>query len=255
MIDVILSSIVQGATEFIPVSSSLHLLILNSLLYNQDLSLLLITGMHMGSVFALFLFFYLDSKIRVSSFFNINFLKLILIGTVPIFIFGFLLFNFIEGIKQVTYLIIFTTFFFGLLLYISDLYSDNKRTLNELSIRDLLIIGFSQCLSLIPGTSRSASVIISSRIMKIDRESSILLSLLLSIPVISGAFFLSLYKINTTNSFSDEALLGTLLSVAFSFFSSYLALKFFYFHSKSYGFKIFAFYRFFLAIILYFVYF
>ena len=120
---------------------------------------------------------------------------------------------------------------------------------------DLLIIGFSQCLSLIPGTSRSASVIISSRIMKIDRESSILLSLLLSIPVISGAFFLSLYKINTTNSFSDEALLGTLLSVAFSFFSSYLALKFFYFHSKSYGFKIFAFYRFFLAIILYFVYF
>ena len=250
MIDLIFASLIQGITEFIPVSSSLHLLIYENFFSNKELSLVIISSMHMGSILALILFTFFDTKSHLSIFKTKSFNMSLIISTLPIFIVGMFFYNTIAEINNISILIISTTIFFGIILFLSDNYSESKKKLNDISYIDSLSIGLIQCLSLVPGVSRSASVIIGSRMMKIDRESSILYSLFLSAPVITGAFLYSLYRLNNSNIGLDSVWLDVALSLFFSFVSSYFTLKFFYKFSKNRGFGLFAFYRIFLGVIL-----
>lgn len=251
MIDLFISSIIQGITEFIPVSSSLHLIIYSKFFSSESLSLLLIASMHMGSALALICFLVIDTKSKLIILKNRNFIKSIVISTIPIFIVGFLVYDLIENSGQIDMLIIFTTVFFGLALFFSDRLSDSSKSLKNISYKDSLIIGFSQCISLIPGVSRSASTIISSRILSIDRESSILYSVFLSIPVIIGAFSFAIFKVDIDKVIINDIWIEIVVSLIFSFLSSYLTLRLFYKFSSISGFTIFAIYRVVLGLILF----
>ena len=114
------------------------------------------------------------------------------------------------------------------------------------------MIGLFNCLALIPGVSRSASIIVGSRFMGLDFENSIRLSLILSLPVISGAFFLTIIK--SMNNV-DFAVYEILINVLFSFFISYYSIKVFYRFSSKRGFKVFGLYRIALSLLLVFYYF
>ena len=140
---------------------------------------------------------------------------------------------------------------FGILLYISDHYSAAKKSLKDISFLDSILIGFFQCFSLLPGVSRAASIIISSRFLKIDRESSILISAILSAPVILGAFILGIYKVDFNNMVGNQLVFDIALSLGFSMISSYLVLKIFYKYSRVNGFGIFAVYRIVLGFLLF----
>ena len=166
MIDLLLASILQGITEFIPVSSSLHLIIFDQFFSTKNLTLLIIATMHLGSIIALICFLLIETKNKLVMYKSRKFIKLIFISSIPIFIFGFIFYELVENLNALNILTIFTTIFFGLLLYFSDSLSKENRTLENIDYKDSFILGFSQCLSLVPGVSRSASIIITSRILK-----------------------------------------------------------------------------------------
>jgi undecaprenyl-diphosphatase len=250
MIDLLIASVIQGVTEFIPVSSSLHLIIFDRFFSIKYLSLLIIAAMHMGSVIALIFFLYFDTGSKLNIYKNEKFIKSILISSIPIFIFGYIFYDLIENFDRLNILIIFTTIFFGLVLFFSDYFSSAGRTLQNIGWLDSIVLGFSQCLSLVPGVSRSASVIIASRFLKIDRESSIIYSLLLSIPVILAAFCFALYKIDIDAIFLNKIWIDIICSLFFSSVSSYITLRVFFKFSSSRGFGIFAFYRVILGLFL-----
>ena len=250
MIDFLLASILQGITEFIPVSSSLHLIIFDKFFSTKGLTLLIIATMHLGSTIALICFLLIETKNKLVMYKSRKFIKLMFISSIPIFIFGFIFYELVENLDALNILTIFTTIFFGLLLYFSDSLSKENRTLENIDYKDSFILGFSQCLSLIPGVSRSASIIITSRILKIDRESSIIYSLLLSIPVIIGAFLFAIYKVQIDTIILDKIWIDIILSLCFSFMSSFLTLKVFFKFSSTRGFGIFAIYRVFLGLFL-----
>jgi undecaprenyl-diphosphatase len=236
LIELFIASIVQGITEFIPVSSSLHLIIYSKLFSNKPLSLILISSMHMGSAIALIIFLLFDLRSKYKTFINFKFIKVLIVATLPIFIVGLFFFEILEDVSEITTLMIFSTIFFGILLYISDYYSDAKKSLKDISFSDSLLIGIFQCFSLLPGVSRSASIIISSRFLKIDRESSILMSAILSAPVILGAFVLGIYKVDFNNIVGNQLVFDIALSLGFSMISSYIVLKIFYKYSRVNGF-------------------
>ena len=173
-----------------------------------------------------------------------------IISSIPIFIFGYIFYDLIENFDRLNILIIFTTIFFGLVLFFSDYFSSAGRTLQNIGWLDSIVLGFSQCLSLVPGVSRSASVIIASRFLKIDRESSIIYSVLLSIPVILAAFCFALYKIDIDTIFLNKIWIDIICSLFFSSVSSYITLRVFFKFSSSRGFGIFAFYRVILGLFL-----
>mgnify|MGYP003956056331 CR=1 FL=1 len=250
MIEIVLLSIVQGITEFLPVSSTLHLLIFSHLINDYQINLLLVSGMHIGSLIAVLIFFAVDSKLKIKQISYRQIMQIILVGTLPILVVGFILYDFIDQNMSINPLVIASTFTFGVLLFIADKYSKSGKKLNGLKFFDLIIIGIFQCFALIPGASRSATTIISSRFLQIDREASIVISVLLSFPAMIGAFTLALLKTDIGHFDFSMILQGVAPSIIFSFLSSYLALKLFYRYSSSNGFGVFAAYRVLLAIFL-----
>jgi len=251
MIEIIILSIVQGITEFLPVSSTLHVLIFSKLLNDYEINLFLLSSMHLGSLLAVSLFFLVDSKLEINKISYLRLTKFIFVGTLPIFIAGFVFYDFVDRNMSINFLVIISTFLFGILLFVSDKYSENKKDLNNLNFFDLFLIGIFQCFALIPGVSRSAATIIPSRFLKIDRETSIIISALLSFPTIAGAFIYNVFvKIDVSNINYLMITQDVFLSIIFSFVTSYFALKLFYKYSSLNGFGAFAVYRILLAIFL-----
>tara|TARA_B100000131_G_scaffold303701_1_gene328003 strand:+ start:126 stop:896 length:771 start_codon:yes stop_codon:yes gene_type:complete len=253
MIEIIILSIIQGITEFIPVSSSLHLVIFSEMFYKtslNNLNLLVFTSMHLGSLIAVILFIFYDSKLEIIKVPFKRLIELMFFGTLPSVLVGFYFYDFVSENLTINNLIIFSTFFFGVLLFFADRFAQNTKNIKHLKFIDLLFIGVFQCFSLIPGASRSATTIISSRFLGIDRKNSIIISTLLSFPVITGAFVLTIYK-SDIQQFNYIPLAQQVIpSIFFSFISSYIALKIFFKYSSINGFKSFAIYRVLLALFL-----
>ena len=157
MIEVLLLSLIQGITEFIPVSSSSHLILASSFLNFENKSLSLDVSLHAGSFFAVITYFYKDILDFVN---NRLLLFKILISSLPVMLIGFFLVNtgLIEIFRDIK-IIGWTTIIFGVLLYFSDTFKTDRKLKNDFSIKSALFIGFFQVLSLIPGVSRSGITI------------------------------------------------------------------------------------------------
>ena len=237
---------VQGFSEFIPVSSSAHLIIVSKLYKFHISSLQLDMSLHLGSLFAI-IFYFRDDLLNIAK--NKSLAILLILGSVPLIIIGYIfyttgLIDYLRNLKIVAW----TTLLFGILLFFADRSQIKNKIDTSLNYKSILIIGLFQVLSIIPGVSRSGIVITASRFLNFDRVDSSKIAFYLSIPALAGASFLSIKDILET---SIEFNLIFLFSIIFSFLISHLTIKYFLIYVKNFNLKFFVYYRIFLALVLF----
>jgi len=239
---------VQGVSEFIPVSSSAHLVIFSEFLNFNGQSLIFDVGLHLGSLIAI-IFFFRNDLLKIKN--NKKLLKLIIIGSLPLIIFGYYLISFgIINILRNIEVIGWSTLVFGLLLYYADSFKVAKNLDKDLNTKNILIIGMMQVLSLMPGVSRSGIIITVGRLLNFNREDSVKISFFLSIPALLGASIISIKDV-TNESFEFNILL--LISILVSFIFSYLTIKFLLIYVQKFSMKIFVVYRIILSFFIFFI--
>ena len=197
MIEILILSFIQGVTEFLPISSSSHLILVSEYLNFEEQSLLIDVSLHIGSFLAVTLYFYKD----IFNFLKNKLLLLkILFSSLPVMMIGFFLIKFglIEKIRNLE-TIAWMTIIFGLLLYVSDQFNLKKNLQNNFTFKSAIIIGLFQILSLIPGVSRSGIAITAARLLNFKRVDSAKISFLLSIPILGGVSFFGLKNLFLLN--------------------------------------------------------
>ena len=246
MIEIFILSLVQGITEFLPVSSSSHLILISDKFDFKNQALSIDVSLHIGSFFAVIFYFHKDIK----NFFEnrVLFFK-ILISSLPVMIVGYFLVesNIIEKIRSVE-VIAWTTTLFGILLYISDKFKIKKNIENNLDYKSIFFVGLFQILSLVPGVSRSGIAITAARFLQFKRVDSARISFLLSIPIL-GAISIFGFK-NLLISKDAYFTHLNLFSIIISFFFSLFTIKFFLKYVNKFSLNIFVYYRLLLGLVL-----
>ena len=247
-IETLILAIIQGISEFTPVSSSAHLIIVSKI-NDFDLgNLQLDISLHLGSLLAIILFFRKDLLNIVN---NKNIFLLIIFGSIPLVIVGYIFYttNLIDQFRNLK-VIAWTTLTFGILLYFSDKIELRKKISSDLNIKSIIIIGVFQIFAIIPGVSRSGIVITASRFLKFDRVESSKIAFYLSIPALAGASFLGI-----NDAFNNQLSLDSIFifSTLFSFLFSYITIKYFLIYVKMFSLNFFVIYRIILSLILFFI--
>jgi len=201
-----ISAIVQGVSEFLPISSSAHLILLPKIMHLPDQGLAFDVVLHLGTLTAIILYYKKSISTIIYAFFtknpnnNID-AKLgwgVILGTIPVGVAGLIFKDYIEINLRSIEIIAYSTLIFGLLLGLADFLHKNKPTLkNDINWVDILIIGSFQALALIPGTSRSGITITAGLLLGLSYKFATKFAFLLSIPVIvlsSGLIIIDLFK-------------------------------------------------------------
>ncbi len=239
MIEVLILSLIQGVTEFIPISSSSHLILISEFIRFDNQSLSIDVSLHIGSFLAIVFYF----KNEIANFFlNKELFFKIFISSTPVLLFGFLLVqtNIIDEIRNIK-IIAWTTLIFGIILHFSDKFKLKKNLESDFTLKSALFIGFFQILSLIPGVSRSGITITAARILNFKRVDAAKISFLLSIPTLAGVSIYGLKNIILSPDINFSIL--NFISVLFSFFFSLITIKFFLKFLKRFSLQIFVIYR------------
>ena len=249
MIEILILSLIQGITEFLPISSSSHLILVSEYLNFKEQGLSVDVSLHIGSFIAVLTYFHKEILEFIK---NRKLFFKIFISSIPVMLVGFILVetNLINKIRNLQ-VISWTTIIFGVLLYISDKCSLEKKIDKSFTYKSALFIGLFQVLSLIPGVSRSGIAITAARILKFKRYDAAKVSFLLSIPIL-GAVSLYGFKnlfIETNLNFTYFNLISAFLSFVFS----YITIKYFLIFIKKFSLNIFIIYRILLGIILLFI--
>ena len=244
-IEILILSAIQGISEFLPISSSAHLILVSSLYDLKASSLLIDISLHLGSLLAIIFFF---RKELFDLKHNQKLLKLIIIGSVPLILFGYILYS-TELIYQLRNIkvIAWTTLFFGIILYFADQRKIDQNISTNLNLRSIILIGLFQILALIPGVSRAGITMTAARFLNFNRVDSGKISFLLSIPALSGASFLGLWDISSE---TIEINILIIIATILSFLFSYLTVKFFLNYLNKFSLKIFVVYRILIGLIL-----
>ena len=232
-LQLILLSSLQGLTEFLPVSSSGHLILFSKFTTFPDQGLALDVAVHVGSIIAVMIYFWKDIWAILRGLWQskcIPSLKntgaklfwLIIIATIPAVIAGFALKAYgLEELRSAK-LIGWTLVCYGIILYLADKYGKIQRNVHSLTIKDALLIGCAQCLALIPGTSRSGITISMGRLLGLERREAAKFSMLLSIPTIAGAGLLVALELFQAGNISQ--ILLAVDGIIYSFIASILAI-------------------------------
>ena len=237
---------IQGFTEFIPVSSSAHLIIISKISNFNISSLQLDISLHLGSLLAI-IFYFRKDLLNITK--NKSLFLLIVFGSIPLIIVGYFFYSsgLIENFRNLK-VIAWATLIFGILLFIADRSTIKNKINDNLNLKNILLIGIFQILAIIPGVSRSGIIITASRFLNFDRVDSSKISFYLSIPALAGASVLSMKDIINTN--VDMNFLF-IFAVLLSFIVSYLTIKYFLIYVRSFNLNLFVYYRTFLALILF----
>jgi undecaprenyl-diphosphatase len=216
-LDAIVLGLVQGLTEFLPISSSAHLLILGHFLpFAADPGAAFTAITQIGTELAVLIYFWKDIVRIVSHFFQALFRRLpwsdpdakmgwlIIIGSVPIVVLGIVFKHQIETVARNLWLVAGTLIIFGILLGVSDRVGKKTRDLNELTTGRGILFGLAQALALIPGVSRSGGTITAGLLMGFNRSAAARYSFLLALPAVFGSGFYELYS-----SIKDHTLTAT----------------------------------------------
>ncbi|MGE0653461.1 MAG: undecaprenyl-diphosphate phosphatase [Alphaproteobacteria bacterium] len=260
---ILVLAIVQGITEFLPISSSGHLLLIPPLTGWPDQGLATDVMVHVGSLFAIIAYFWRDvlrilrgmgDAVRLRWTDQARIFWFIAAGTVPAILFGVVLklFDVMDIIRANDTLKVsivgFNAIFYGVILWVADRFSRAETTMEEITLRRVLIIGAAQALALIPGTSRSGITMTAARFLGITRTEAARFSFLLGIPAISAAGLLTFM----------EALEGgapitsdAWLAAALTFFTAFGAIAFLMAIIKRVGFLPYMLYRVVLGVVLF----
>jgi undecaprenyl-diphosphatase len=246
IIEVLILSAIQGISEFLPISSSAHLILVSSLYEFKSSSLLIDISLHLGSLFAIVYFFKTD-LLDIKN--NKRLLSLIIIGSIPLIVVGYVLYStgIIYELRNIK-IIAWTTLIFGIVLYIADRSNFNKKISSNLNLQSIMFISLFQILSLVPGVSRAGITITAARILKFNRLDSSKISFLLSIPALGGASFLGLKDVFSQ---SIEFNYLVIIAIVASFIFSFMTVKFFLIYINKFSMNAFVIYRILIAIILF----
>ena len=231
LIQIVVLSIVQGITEFLPISSSAHLILVSKLFGWQDQGILFDIYVHGGSLFAIIYTFRREVSVliqRAFSPYNQNLLLCLIVATLPVALVGFLGGDFIEQNFRSLEFLILTTFLFAIFLYIADKYGKKTNSVESIDLKDSLIVGTFQIFALMPGVSRSAITMIGALILSYSREDAARFSFLLSIPTLSAVLLGSSIEATQSEETYDWSILilGGLISFAISLLCINLFLSF-----------------------------
>lgn len=241
----IVLSIIQAITEFLPISSSAHLLLPSKLLGWPDQGILFDITVHFATLLAVLIYFR-DEFLRINFYMSRSFVYLA-ISTLPIVLIVLL----VEGVGDYRWSltsIAYANLFFALLLLFSEKFSSNKLTNSNMNIKHAIVIGVFQTFSLISGASRSGTAITGSLILGYKKEEAAKYSLMLSIPTILGALLFSFKDINTLT--EDINILTTFVAFLTTFTVSYFSISIFIKLVKQLGYIPFILYRLILGSVL-----
>jgi undecaprenyl-diphosphatase len=253
-------ALIQGLTEFLPVSSSAHLVILPKFLDWPDQGLAFDVVLHFATLCAI-IFYYRTTLVVISKDFFSSIVNrrlegeailawAILLGTIPVGLTGILFEDYIESNFRSYQVVAFTTIFFGILLGFSDwIQKTIGKSRDFIRGSDILIIGCFQALALIPGVSRSGITITAALFIGLSRTLSIKYAFLLSIPVITLATLLKTFELSTVASQVDWTLL--LMGFIIAFIAAYTTIVFFIRLVERIGFMPFVIYRILLGALLF----
>ncbi len=249
--------IIQGFTEFLPISSTAHLKVVPYFLGWNDPGASLSASIQLGSAVAIIYYFRNQISLIIDSFFSIfNHRKVfkddntklssyIFLASIPICIFGFLIKlywpNYSDSSFRGLFSIAITSILMGLFLALAEIYGKRKKLFNDINLKDIILLGIAQSLAIFPGVSRSGITLTSALFSGIERKTAARLSFLVGIPAISISGLVELFTLFRTLAVID--ILPTIIGIISSFFSSLFAIDFFIkFLAKNNTF-IFVFYR------------
>ena len=245
-LEIFILSAVQGISEFLPISSSAHLILISSFFELKTNSLLIDISLHLGSLIAI-IFYFRKDLFDLNN--NRKYLNLILFGSIPLLIFGYILHTseliyLLRNIK----IIAFTSLFFGIILFFSDQAKTEKNKSTNLDFKSIIFIGLFQILALIPGVSRAGITLTAARFLQFNRVDAGKISFLLSIPALAGASFLGLKDLIDQ---PIEINYLIIFAIILSFLFSFITVKFFLNFINKFSLNIFIIYRILLSLILF----
>ena len=253
LLDAIILGLVQGFTEFIPVSSSGHLIIVGHFLNFQYSGLAFDTALDIGTLVALYLFFAKDfyelghdlvvggPKRKLAIY--------ILLATIPGILAGVLIQHYAETVFRSSRLVAVNLIWVGIVMYLIDRYSKLDKQLGDFKLPQALAVGIAQAVALIPGISRSGITIITGRALGFDRVAATRFSFLLSAPIITGATLKVLVKSENLHALSSEPLIYA-AGITAAFVSGWFSIKFLIDYLSRHGLGIFAAYRILVGILI-----
>lgn len=262
-IEAIILGLVQGLTEFIPVSSSAHIRVVGELLPGAaDPGAAFTAISQIGTEVAVLVYFWRDILRIIRAWFaaimgrlphndpDARMGWLIIVGTIPIVVLGLLFEDAIETVFRSLWLVATMFVVFGLVLAIVDVYGSRKKALEELSIRDGLIYGFAQALALIPGVSRAGGTISAGLALGYTREAAARYSFLLAVPAVFGSGFYKLFQ--SIGEQPGPFTMGqTLLATAVGFVVGYVIIGWFLRYVSTHSYTLFVNYRILVALVIY----
>ena len=230
--------IIQGVTEFLPISSTAHLKVIPYFLGWNDPGASITASLQLGSAFAIIFYFRNEISVISSAFFSTfhhrKFFKdedtklstFIFVASIPILIFGLLIKlswpSFSDSGFRGLFSIAIVSIIMSLLLALSEIYGEKKKLFKDIKLRDIIFLGFSQSLAIFPGVSRSGVTLTSALFSGIERSTAARLSFLVGIPAISISGFVELLTLFKTSSIID--IIPTILGIFSSFLSSIIAI-------------------------------
>ena len=247
-IEIFILSVVQGISEFLPISSSAHLILISNMYDLKSNSLIIDVSLHFGSLLAIITYF---RKELLNLRNNRKLITLIVIGSIPLVLFGYIFYTteLIQIFRNIK-VIAWTTFIFAIILYFADKKKSNKTISADLNLKSILVIGLFQILALIPGVSRSGITLTAARYLNFSRVDSTKIAFLLSIPALGGASVLGLKEV--INEYIDFNFL-ILVSIILFFNFSFLTIKFFLSYVNKFNLNLFIIYRIFISFVLFIV--
>ena len=237
-IEILILALIQGISEYLPVSSAAHLVLVSKYYVFTNQSLLIDICLHLGSLIAIIFYFRNDILNFIK---NKDFLIKILIGTIPIIPVGYIMFqtgliNQLRSLEVIGWM----SLIFGILLYVGDRSKITKKIDTQFTNKSAIIIGLFQVLALIPGVSRAGITITSGRLLGFSRFESAKISFFLSIPTLAAASLLGIYNIYKEG--SAELNFLAIVAVTFSFIFSYFTIALFLNFIKKFSLNIFIIY-------------
>ncbi|OJX14009.1 MAG: undecaprenyl-diphosphatase [Caedibacter sp. 37-49] len=254
---IVILAIIQGATEFLPISSTGHLILIPHLFQWLPQGLELDVAMHVGTLLAVVMYFWRDIFQLFQGFFKIligkqtlegNLALYIILATIPAIVAGFLLSS--GGMDSLRTIVVvgWMSIIYGILLFLIDRFVPSTQTLQDMTWKKAFLVGCAQALALIPGTSRSGACMTMARLLGFSRLDSARFAFLLSVPAILGAASLTGYKMQAAGQsfLTQEMMIG----VGISAISGIIAIRFMMIWLQKSSFTPFVIYRLILGIIL-----
>ena len=248
-VEILILAAIQGVSEFLPVSSAAHLVLVSKYYAFNNQNLLIDLCLHFGSLIAIIFYFRKELLNFVQ---NRAFLIKILIGTIPIIPIGYIIYKtgLVNHFRNLE-IIGWASLIFAILLYISDKVKVTKKIDTGFSNKSAIIFGLFQVISLIPGVSRSGITITSGRLLGFNRFDSAKISFFLSIPALAAGSLLGIYNVYKEG--SAELNFLAIIAVIFSFIFSYFTIALFLNYIRKFSLSVFVIYRILLSLLLLFI--